>query len=134
VDERVECRGRTDGSFVCPCGLSHMDKLHVLLMPPRNIMSLFDGATSSSMLHGDSEIEYFREELDGTSDDGDHVRGRCSWPFSSCLATQIHKRLSRGFLACRKMHKESIWKDKNSNQFSRIFREGSEAQIFLSGS
>jgi hypothetical protein len=59
-------------------------------------------------------------------------RGRCSWPFSSCLAAQIHKQLSRGFLVRRKMHKESIWMDKNFNKFLGIFREGSEAQIFLS--
>jgi hypothetical protein len=39
-----------------------MDKLCV---------SLLDGAMSTSMLHGDSEIECFREELDGASDDDD---------------------------------------------------------------
>ena len=33
----------------------------------------------------------------------------------------------------RKMHKESIQKGKNCNEFSGIFREESEAQIFLSG-
>jgi hypothetical protein len=73
VDERVERRGWMGGSSVCPCGLSHVDKLRVLLMPPRNNVLLLDGATSSSMLRGNSEIECFREELDGTSNDDDHI-------------------------------------------------------------
>jgi hypothetical protein len=38
------------------------------------------------------------------------------------------------FLPVEKMHKESIWKGKIYNNFSGIFREGSEAWIFLSGS
>jgi hypothetical protein len=53
------------------CGLSHMDKLHVLLMPPRSSLSFLDGATSTSMIREDSEIECLHEELDGTSDDDD---------------------------------------------------------------
>jgi hypothetical protein len=40
-----------------------MDELRVLLMPPRSKVSLLDGVASSSMLHGDSEIECLREEL-----------------------------------------------------------------------
>jgi hypothetical protein len=54
----------------------------------------------------------------------------CSWPFLSCLAAQIHKQLTRGFLVGRKMHKESIWKDKNCNEFSGFFREGMRHEIF----
>jgi hypothetical protein len=47
-----------------------MDDPLVLLMPPRSSMSLLDGATSSSMLRGDSEIQCLREELDdGALDD-----------------------------------------------------------------
>jgi hypothetical protein len=48
-----------------------MDKLRVLLKPPRCSVSFFDGAMSSSMLRGDSEIEWLHEELDGTSGDND---------------------------------------------------------------
>jgi hypothetical protein len=48
-----------------------MDKLRVLLIPLRCSMSFLYGVMSSSMLRGDSEIECFHEELDGTSDDDD---------------------------------------------------------------
>jgi hypothetical protein len=50
-----------------------MDKLHVLLMPPRSSVLFLDSATSSSTLRGDSEIECLREDIDGTSDDDDHI-------------------------------------------------------------
>jgi hypothetical protein len=50
-----------------------MDKLHVLVMPPRSSLLFLDGARSSSMLHGYSEIECLRKELHGTSDDDDRV-------------------------------------------------------------
>jgi hypothetical protein len=33
-------------------------------------------------------------------------QGRCSWPFSSCLAAQIHKQLSRGFFPKEKCPKK----------------------------
>jgi hypothetical protein len=47
-----------------------MDELHVLLMPPRGSVSLLGGATSSSIIRGDSETECLLEELDdGTFDD-----------------------------------------------------------------
>jgi hypothetical protein len=47
-----------------------MDELRVLLMPPRGSVLLLGGATSSSMLRGDSETEYLLKELDdGTFDD-----------------------------------------------------------------
>jgi hypothetical protein len=47
-----------------------MDELRVLLMPPRGSVLLLSGATSSSMLRGDSETECLLEELDdGTFDD-----------------------------------------------------------------
>jgi hypothetical protein len=56
---------------VCPSGsLYRMDELRVLLMPPRGSMSLLGGATSSSMIRGDSETECLLEELDdGAFDD-----------------------------------------------------------------
>jgi hypothetical protein len=41
-----------------------MEELRVLLMPPRGSVSLLGGATSSSMIRGDSEIECLIEELD----------------------------------------------------------------------
>jgi hypothetical protein len=64
ADELVERRGRTGGSSVCPYGLEYqMDELRVLLMTPRSKVSLLDGVASSSMLHGDTEIECLREEL-----------------------------------------------------------------------
>jgi hypothetical protein len=47
-----------------------MDEFRVLLMPPRGSMSLFGGATYSSMIRGDSETECLLEELnDGAFDD-----------------------------------------------------------------
>jgi hypothetical protein len=108
-----------------------MDKLHVFLMSPRSSVSLLDGATSTSMLRGDSEIECFYEELDGASDNDDILLSRMMFMafFTMPCCTNSQITLS-GFLAGRKTHKESIWKDKNCNKFSGIFREGSEAQIF----
>jgi hypothetical protein len=47
-----------------------MDELHILHMPPRSKVSLLTGATSSSMLRGDSEIKCLHKELvDGALDD-----------------------------------------------------------------
>jgi hypothetical protein len=47
-----------------------MDELHVLLLPPRGSVLLLGGATTSSMLRGDSETECLLEELDdGAFDD-----------------------------------------------------------------
>jgi hypothetical protein len=72
VDERVECHGRIGGSSVCPRGSVHrMNELRVLLMSPRGSVLLLGGATSSSMLRGDSEIECLLEELDAGSLDDD---------------------------------------------------------------
>jgi hypothetical protein len=73
ADERFEHHGGMGGSSVCPRGsVYHMDELRVLLMPPRGIVSLLGGATSSSMLRGDSKIECLLEELDDGAFD-DHV-------------------------------------------------------------
>jgi hypothetical protein len=49
-----------------------MDELCVLLMPPRGSVSLLGGATSSSMVRGDSETDCLLEELDDGAFD-DHV-------------------------------------------------------------
>jgi hypothetical protein len=58
ADERVEHRGGTSGSSMCPHGSEYrMDELCVLLMPPRGSVSLLGGATSSFVLQGDSETE-----------------------------------------------------------------------------
>jgi hypothetical protein len=59
-DELVERRGGMSGLFVCPRGsVYHMDGLRVLLVPPRGSVSLLGGATSSSMIRGESETECF---------------------------------------------------------------------------
>jgi hypothetical protein len=46
-----------------------MNELCVLLMPPRSSVLLLDGATSSSMLRGDSKIKCLLEEIDNDSFD-----------------------------------------------------------------
>jgi hypothetical protein len=64
ADERVEHHGGTGGSSVCPRGLVYrIDELRVLLMPPTGSVSLLGGATSSSMIRGDSEIECLLKRL-----------------------------------------------------------------------
>jgi hypothetical protein len=58
ADERVEHHGGTGGSSLCPRGsVYRMDKLRVLLMPRRGSVSLLSGATSSSIIRGDSETD-----------------------------------------------------------------------------
>jgi hypothetical protein len=50
-----------------------MDELLVALMPPRRRVSfLLDGAVSSSMLRGDSEIECLLEDVIEDGLDGDN--------------------------------------------------------------
>jgi hypothetical protein len=50
-----------------------------------------------------------------------------------CFAAQIHKQLSQGFLAGRKIHKKVYGRARIVTKF-RVFLEGSVAQFFLSGS
>jgi hypothetical protein len=52
VDDRVEWRGRTGGSSICPRGLVNlMNEFRVALMPPRRrVWFLLGGAVSSSIL------------------------------------------------------------------------------------
>jgi hypothetical protein len=58
ADERVEHHGGTGGSSVCPrSSVYRMDELRVHLMPPRGSVSLLGGATSSTIIRGDSETE-----------------------------------------------------------------------------
>jgi hypothetical protein len=70
-DERVERHGGTGGSSVCPRGsVYRTDELRVLLMPPRDDVSLLGGATSSYIIRGYSRTECLLEELDdGAFDD-----------------------------------------------------------------
>jgi hypothetical protein len=69
-DERVERHGGMGGSSMCPrVSLYRMDELRVLLMPPRGSVLLLGGATSSSILWGDSKIECLLEELDDSAFD-----------------------------------------------------------------
>jgi hypothetical protein len=92
------------------------------LHAPRTIMLILDGSMSFFMLRGDTEIESSTKSLPTTLSTMMIVssfRGWCSWPYSSCLATQIHKQLLPGFLTGTKMYKESIWNGKNCNEFSR---------------
>jgi hypothetical protein len=108
VDERVECHGGMGGSSVCPRGsVYHMDKLRVLLMPPRGSVSLLSGATYSSIIRGDSETECLIEELDdGGLDDRVFLVKKLVAPFHCCCTNsqQVH----RGLLAGGKTHKRSI--------------------------
>jgi hypothetical protein len=92
VDERVEYHGGTGGSSVCPCGSAyHMD---VLLMPLRGSVSLLGGATSSSLIRGDSETECLLEELDGRVFLVKQIGGHL--PYCCCTKSQ---RVHGGLLA-----------------------------------
>jgi hypothetical protein len=57
ADDRVERRGGTGGSSVCPRdSVNLIDELRVALIPPRRrVAFLLGGAMSSSMLRGDWE-------------------------------------------------------------------------------
>jgi hypothetical protein len=52
ADDRVEWRGRTGGSSICPCGLVNLiNEFCVTLMPPgRRMWFLLGGVVSSSIL------------------------------------------------------------------------------------
>jgi hypothetical protein len=62
-----------------------MDELRVLFMPPRGSTSLLGGATSSSIIRGDSKTECLLEELDDGAFDDRIFLGRNWWPFSTLL-------------------------------------------------
>jgi hypothetical protein len=73
-----------------------MDELCVLLMPPRGSVSLLGGATSSSMIRGDSETECLLKELDdGAFDDRVFLVKKLVVIFHIVVAL-THKECTRG--------------------------------------
>jgi hypothetical protein len=109
VDDRVEWRGQTGGSSICPWGLVNLiDEFRVALMPPRRrVWFLLGGVVSSSILWGDLETECLLEEVvdDGLDDDDPFflVKKACSFlPHGFCtLLTNIYP----GFSTGNKVHK-----------------------------
>jgi hypothetical protein len=96
---------------VCPHGsVYHMDDLRVLLMPPRGRMLLLGGATSSSMIRGDSETRCLLEELDdGTFDDRVFLLKKLVSILHIVVAL-THNECTGGCLLVGKTHKGSIWR------------------------
>jgi hypothetical protein len=87
-----------------------MDELRVLLIPPRASVSLLSGATSSSMIRGDSETECLLEELDdGTFDDRVFLVKKLVAIFHIVVAL-THNEYTGGCLPVGKTHKGSIWR------------------------
>jgi hypothetical protein len=87
-----------------------MDELRVLLMPPRGSVSLLGGATSSSIIRGDSKTECLLEELDdGVFDD------RVFWvkklvAIFHIVVALTHNECTGGCLPVGKTRKGSIWR------------------------
>jgi hypothetical protein len=138
ADEQDECRGWMYDSSVCHCSLSHMDKLHVLLISPRSNVSLLDGSTSTSMLRKNLErmlprrTRWRLRQWWSYPSSEDEVHGI----FHRALLhnfTNINSHLLPGFSCWKKNAQTKYMKDKNCNKILGIFREGSEARIFLSG-
>jgi hypothetical protein len=127
-DELVERHGGMSGSFMCPHGsVCRTDELRVLLMPPRCGMLHLSGATSSSMLLGDSETECLLKELnDGTFDDRVFL-GKILVALFHIVIALTHNECTGGFLLVRKTHKRSIWSDGKYGEFSLLLLlEGGE--------
>jgi hypothetical protein len=99
------------GFFVCPsCSVYNMDELRVLLMPLRGSVSLLGGATSSSIIRGDSETECLLEELDdGVFDDRVFLVKKLVAIFHIVVAL-THNECTRGCLPVGKTHEGSIWR------------------------
>jgi hypothetical protein len=96
-----------------------MDKLRVLLMLPRGSALLLGGATSSSMLRGNSRIVCLLEELgDGAFDDRVFL-GTLVSIFHIAVALTRNK-CTDGFLPVGKTHKRSVWSDGNYGEFSLL--------------
>jgi hypothetical protein len=111
ADERVEHHGGTGGSSVCPRGsVYRMDELRVLLMPPRGSMSLLGGATSSSMIRGDSETECLLEEIDGGAFDDRAFLGKKFVAIFHIVVALTHNECTGGCLPVGKTYKRSIWR------------------------
>jgi hypothetical protein len=87
-----------------------MDELRVLLMPPRNSISLLGGATSSSMIRGDLEIECLLEELDDGAFDDRVFLGKTLVAIFHIVVALTHNECTRGCLPVGKIHKGSIWR------------------------
>jgi hypothetical protein len=104
-----------------------MDELRVLLMPPRGSVSLIGGATSSSIIRGDSETECLLEELDdGAFDDRVFLVKKLVAIFHIVVAL-THNECIGGFLSVGNIHKRSIWRDGNYGEFSLLLLlEGGE--------
>jgi hypothetical protein len=82
-----------------------MNELHVLLMPPRGSVLLLGGATSSSMLRGDSETKCLLEELDDGAFN-DHVfLGRTLVAIFHIVVALTHNECTGGFLSMGNTHK-----------------------------
>jgi hypothetical protein len=103
-----------------------MDELRVLLMPPRGSVLLLSGATSSSILRGDSETECLLEEIDdGTFDDRVFLVKKLVAIFHIVVAL-THNECTGGCLPVGK-HKRRIWSDGNYGEFSLLLLlEGGE--------
>jgi hypothetical protein len=83
-----------------------MDELRVLLMPPRGSVLLLCGATFSSMLRGDSEIECLLEELDDGAFD-DHVfLGKILVAIFHITVALTHNECTGGFFQWEKHTRE----------------------------
>jgi hypothetical protein len=83
-----------------------MDELCVHLMPPRGSVLLLGGATSSSMLRGDSETERLLEELDdGAFDDRVFLGNKLVVVFHIVVAL-THNECTRGCLPVGKHTRE----------------------------
>jgi hypothetical protein len=86
-----------------------MDELRVL-MPPRGSVSLLSGATSSSIIQGDTETECLLAELDdGAFDDRVFLVKKLVAIFHIVVAL-THNECTGGCLPVGKAHKGSIWR------------------------
>jgi hypothetical protein len=104
-----------------------MDELCVLLMPPRGNVLLLGGATSSSMLQGDSETECLLEGLDDGAFDDRVFSGKILVALFLIVVALTHNECTGGFLPVGKTHKRSIWSDGNYGEFSLLLLlEGGE--------
>jgi hypothetical protein len=87
-----------------------MDELRVLLMPPRGSVQPLDGATSSSMIRGDSETECLPEELDDGIFDDRVFLGKKLVAIFHIVVALTHNESTGGCLPEGKAHKRSIWR------------------------
>jgi hypothetical protein len=87
-----------------------MDELRVLLMPPRGSVSLLGGATSSSIIRGDSETECLLEELDDGAFDDRVFLGKKLEAIFHIVVALTHNECTGGCLPVGKTHKGSLWR------------------------